>query len=80
MLSYRGTNTTGVSVKMFIKQITCNDEKTYEKPIYPSDVDFVTCAMDAAWLEPGSIQVGLKIDAPPVYARIKNLTLFMEDE
>lgn len=80
MLDYRGSNTTGVSVKMFLKVITCSGETFHEKPIYPSDVDFMTCAMDPVELEPGSIQVGLRIDAPPVYARITNITLVLEEK
>ena len=79
MLDYRGTNTTGVSVKMFIKEVSCNGETFSEKPIYPSDVDFVTYSMDEKALEPGVIQVGIVINSPPVYARIKNLRLIRCD-
>ncbi len=80
MLDLRGSNTTGVSVKMFLRQIGCDGEKRYEKAIYPSDVDFVTYMLDDVELENGTIQVGLEIDAPPIYARFTNFKLIMGGE
>ncbi len=78
-VDYRGTNTTGVDVKLFLKRITCNDEIVYDKPIYPSDLDFVNTGFDVRIPEPGILRVGLKIDAPPVFGRIKNIRLIEKD-
>ncbi len=80
LLDYRGSNTTGVSVRMFVKAIRCSGEVVCEKPIYPSDVDFVTYSLDNISLEAGSIQVGIEIDAPPIFARIKKLKLILCDQ
>ncbi len=65
---------------MFVKAIRCSGEVVCEKPIYPSDVDFVTYSLDNISLEAGSIQVGIEIDAPPIFARIKNLRLILCDQ
>lgn len=74
-VDYRGTNTTGVSVKLFLTTIDCNGESGFEKTIYPSDVDFVTFKIDEMKLCPGCVRVGIKIDAPPVFGRIRNIRL-----
>lgn len=74
-LDFRGTNTTGVSVKMFMKQISCNKEERFEKEIFPSDVSFVNCMLERIPLQSGSVQIGIVIDAPPVFARMKNFRL-----
>ena len=77
LIDYRGSNTTGVNVKMFIKSIKCSGEEYLEKPIYPSDVDFVTHSIDGVHLDIGSAQIGIEIEAPPINARIRNPKLIL---
>lgn len=79
-VEYRGTNTTGVSVQLFLKVITCNGETCYTKDIYPSDVAFVTHELDNLQLPAGTIQVGIRMEAPPVFGRIRNLRLVKKSE
>jgi diguanylate cyclase (GGDEF)-like protein len=74
-VDYRGTNTTGVQVELFLKTITCNGEEEFTKSIFPSDVRFVTHCLDTVRLEAGQIQVGIRMNTPPVFGRIKNMTL-----
>ena len=75
MLKYRGSNTTGVRISMYLKVITFSGENVYEKPIYPSDVDYVTYSTDDIHLEPCTVQVGIRIDSPPVFGRMTDLRL-----
>ena len=75
MIDYRGTNTTGVDIRMFLKVITCNGEKKYEKSIYPSDTGFETYSMDPIELCEGTVQTGIRIDSPPIFGRISRICL-----
>ena len=74
-VEYRGTNTTGVNVKLYFKRVTCNEEIICEKDIYPSDVDFDLTAIDMNIPEAENVRIGLKIDAPPVNGRVRNIVL-----
>lgn len=74
-VEYRGTNTTGVDVTMFLKVITCNGEQLFEKKIFPSDVRFVGHEIENMELPAGQIQLGIKMHTPPVFGRIRNFTL-----
>ena len=76
LVDYRGSNTTGVVVKMYIKRIGCNGEEVIEKEIFPSDVDWVTHTLDDLTLERGTIRVGIVVTAPPVFGRIRNMRLY----
>ena len=77
-VEYRGTNTTGVKVKLFLKRFTCNEEVLCEKDIYPSDIDFVTSTLNVELPEAGNVRIGLKVEAPPVNGRVRNFR-FVED-
>jgi arabinogalactan endo-1,4-beta-galactosidase len=74
-VDYRGTNTTGVLVEVFLKTISCNGQEEYKKTIFPSDVRFVTYSIDDLMLEAGQVQLGIRMNTPPVFGRIKNVTL-----
>ena len=72
---YRGTNTTGVEVELYLKTISCNSEELFSKTIYPSDVRFVTHVLDSLELSKGTVQLGIRMNTPPVFGRIKNIRL-----
>jgi hypothetical protein len=74
-VDYRGTNTTGVKVLLFLKVISCNGETEYTKEIFPTDVRFVTQSLEPLRLPAGTIQVGIRMEAPPVFGRIRNFRL-----
>jgi hypothetical protein len=74
-VEYRGTNTTGVQVELFLKTIACNGQEEFTKTIFPSDVRFVTHSLDDLTLEAGQVQLGIRMNTPPVFGRIKNITL-----
>lgn len=76
LIDYRGTNTTGVVVKLYVKRIGCNGEELITKEIFPSDVDWVTHTLDDLVLERGTIRVGIEITAPPVFGRIRDIRLY----
>ena len=75
MVDYRGTNTTDVKVKLFLKCISYKGEEEFSKDIFPTDVRFVTYGLDEINLEAGTIQIGIKIDSPPIFGRIRNFRL-----
>lgn len=72
---YRGTNTTGVRIHLFLKVITCNGETSYTKEIFPSDVAFVTHKLEPVELPVGQVQIGIEMDTPPVFGRITDIRL-----
>ena len=74
-VDYRGTNTTGVKVSLYMKTISCNGEELFSKDIFPSDVRYVTHSLDAVTLPVGTLRIGIKLDTPPVFGRIRNLRL-----
>ena len=74
-VEYRGTNTTGVRVTLYLKRITCNEEILFEKSIYPSDIDFVLTTLDAEVQEAEIARIGLRVEAPPVYGRVRDFRL-----
>lgn len=74
-VDYRGTNTTGVQVELFLKIISCNGQKEIKKQIFPSDVCFVTHCIEDIMLEVGQVQVGIRMNTPPVFGRIRNISL-----
>lgn len=81
LVDYRGTNTTGVEVTFFLKEIGIDGEVIHEKRIYPSDVRFVTHKLDEPLdLKAGHISVGVKMHTPPVFAKIRKIALISCDE
>ena len=79
-VDYRGTNTTGVKVELFIRTISCNGQEEQKKTIFPADVRFVTYSIDNLMLDAGQVQVGVRMDTPPVFGRIKNISLVAVDD
>ena len=79
-VEYLGTNTTGVQVELFLKTISCDGQEEFTKTIYPSDVRFVTHCIEDIVLEVGQIQLGIRMNTPPVYGRIRNLALMLLTE
>ena len=79
-VDYRGTNTTGVKVELFIRIISCNGQEEQKKTIFPADVRFVTYSIDNLMLDAGQVQVGVRMDTPPVFGRIKNISLVAVDD
>ena len=74
-VEYRGTNTTGVQVELFLKTISCNGQEEFTKTIFPSDVRFVTHCIDDMVLDAGQVWLGIRMNTPPVFGRIKNFSL-----
>lgn len=77
-VEYRGTNTTGVKVEMFLRVISFDGELIYKEDIFPSDVRFVVHKIENIELAKGQIQLGIRIDSPPITGRIRNFQLFEE--
>lgn len=78
-VDYRGTNTTGVQVELFLKTISCNGQNEIKKTIFPSDVRFVTHSIEDITLEVGQVQVGIRMNTPPVFGKIRNISLVEVD-
>lgn len=74
-VDYRGTNTTGVQVELFLQAISYDKQEEFSKQIFPSDVRFVTHKIDEIELPAGQVQLGIRMQTPPVFGRIKNISL-----
>ncbi len=77
-LCYQGSNTTGVHVYLFCKVLSCMEERLYEKEIYPADYQWLHYELEDLALPAGQIQLGLRIEAPPIWGKIKELSLIEE--
>lgn len=76
---YRGTNTTGVEVKLYGEQILGNRIVRKEKGIHPTDDDWTKYDIAEIELQEGTFTVGLEIKAPPVMGKIKEFSLYRLD-
>lgn len=79
-VEYRGTNTTGVDITLYMKAVRFDGEKNYIEKVYPSDVRFDTVSLRDVELLQGSVKVGIHFDAPPVFGRIRRISLVKTDE
>lgn len=83
-VDYRGTNTTGVDVKLFAgKEIVsfAEDEKKryHEMSIFPTDEDWITYRLENISVDGDSIKIGIKIASPPVFGKICRLKLTRQE-
>ena len=74
-VDYRGTNTTGVDVCLFMTEISADGQKEHTKKIFPSDIRYVTHSLEAVELSEGHINIGIRMHTPPVFAKIKQFSL-----
>ncbi len=75
-VDYRGTNTTGVNVKMFAQGdlTTCN-----ERMIYPMDSDWTTYEISDIKIKKGTVKLGVSIVSPPVYGKMRYFSLTKQE-
>lgn len=71
-VDYRGTNTTGVDVRLFAQ--TQNNARL-ETIIFPTDEDWMTYELSDIEIKDEDIIVGMSIVSPPVFGKIKCITL-----
>ena len=75
-VDYRGTNTTGVEVELFMDVEDESGVHTYTSDIFPADVRFVTHLLKPVRLQKNArVTVGLRMHTPPVFAKIKKISL-----
>lgn len=75
-VDYRGTNTTGVEVKLFMDVEDESGVHTYTSDIFPDDIRFVTHLLKPVRLQKNArVTVGLRMHTPPVFAKIKKISL-----
>lgn len=72
---YRGTNTTDVHVELFAKSRSSHEQKETKTEIYPSDICFTEYSIENLTLEIGLVQLGIRMNTPPISGRIKNFAL-----
>lgn len=65
-VSYRGVDTTGVDVRMFIE----TTKQYQDMVIHPADEEWTVYEMESIRCDAGMLTFGIKIAAPPVSARI----------
>ena len=74
-VQYRGTNTTGVDVRLFAD----HQNKKMEKVIYPTDEDWMTYELSNIIVGEGKVWVGIEIESPPVFAKIREFALTRQE-
>ncbi|MFV0344006.1 MAG: arabinogalactan endo-beta-1,4-galactanase [Anaerocolumna sp.] len=75
-VDYRGTNTTGVEVRLFTQT---KENETKEEVIHPTDEDWITYSISDIVVTDGKLKLGLLIKSPPIFGKIKNFTLTRQD-
>lgn len=75
-VEYRGTNTTGVDVRLFARAEGYNKR---EEVIHPTDEDWVTYTLSGINVSEGKVSLGLTIKSPPVFAKIRKFTLIRQN-
>ncbi len=75
-VEYRGTNTTGVDVRLYGEQLLGEGRLRREKMIYPTDADWMHYEIADIELQAGSFIVGLEMKSPPVTGKIRNFRLY----
>lgn len=74
-VSYRGTNTTDVKVRLYGEQVSGEKLVKVEKVIYPTDeqwMDYDICDIE---LQEGVCSIGIEMKTPPVIGKIKGFKL-----
>ena len=74
---YRGTNTTSVDVKLFFEGKKNN---IYETVIFPTDEDWITYELGDIVVKEDKGYLGLKIESPPIFGRVRKFTLTRQSE
>lgn len=74
---YQGDNTTGVNIKLYAEkegqEADCNEIAS--TMIYPSDEDWTEYSFAFDYDGEGMLKVGLKVDAPAIYGKVKGFRL-----
>lgn len=71
-VEYRGTNTTGVDVRLYAGE---TDSNYKELVIYPTDENWVTYELPDIIIEKDSVKIGMKIVSPPVFGKMRRFKL-----
>lgn len=71
-VDYRGTNTTGVDVRLFAQT---TDNSSLEKCIFPTDEEWMTYELSDIEIKDDSVILGISIVSPPVFGKIRRFTL-----
>jgi arabinogalactan endo-1,4-beta-galactosidase len=75
-VEYRGTNTTGVDVRLYAGE-TSHDYK--ELVIYPTDESWITYELPDIMIEKVTLKLGITIVSPPVYGKIRKMKLIKQN-
>lgn len=65
-------------MEMFLRVISFDGELIYKEDIFTSDVRFVVHKIENIELAKGQIQLGIRLDSPPITGRVRNFQLFEE--
>lgn len=75
-MDYRGTNTTGVDVRLFAQTA----DKKLETVIFPTDEEWMTYEISDIEIKDDNVQVGINILSPPVFGKIKGFQLTKKEK
>lgn len=75
-VEYRGTNTTGVDVRLFA---TDQESNIMETAIFPTDEKWVTYELADIIVKEDKVSLGIKIESPPVFGKLRGFKLMRSE-
>lgn len=77
-LEYLGDNTTGVQVALYAKSLKAGERQAFpetQQEIFPTDMEWRRCELAVDVGEGEALEVGIRVDAPAIYGKIKKIML-----
>ncbi|MBQ2282973.1 MAG: glycosyl hydrolase 53 family protein [Agathobacter sp.] len=75
-VSYLGTNTTDVKVKLYAEQVQSDKILRFEKVIHPTDEMWMEHEIESIEISQGILRVGVEISSPPIWGKIRGMKLY----
>lgn len=75
-VEYRGTNTTGVDVRLYAGE---RNQNYKELVIFPTDESWVTYELPDVVIEKDSVKLGVTMVSPPVFAKIRRFRFLKQN-
>lgn len=80
-VEYEGTDTTDVNVALVAKQTGANgDGQVWKKVIHPTEHGWSLHQMKDIPCEVGVMEIGIEIQSPPIYGKIRRLQFVLQDK
>ena len=80
-VEYEGTDTTDVNVALVAKQTGANEDgQVWKKVIHPTEHGWSLHQMKDIPCEVGVMEIGIEIQSPPIYGKMRRLQFVLQDK